>query len=85
MDMYLLPKLPPGALCAEVDPELWFPDVGESARQAKALCQNCPILADCRNEILALERAGHRQPGVWAGMTRAERRQLIAGEHRQVS
>ena len=34
-----------GALCAQVDPELFFPEKGEPTRDAKAVCAACPVRA----------------------------------------
>jgi WhiB family redox-sensing transcriptional regulator len=36
------------ALCAETDPELFFPDAGQPARKALALCAACTVRAECR-------------------------------------
>ncbi len=42
---------------------------------AKALCQSCPVRAECAAHALAA-----REPyGVWGGFTEAERIRLLAG------
>ncbi len=56
---------------------VFFPDVtGQPAnnlvRQAKAICADCPVLAQCRS--YAVTEGGANEPGVWGGMTRDERR-----------
>ncbi|MGL4177518.1 MAG: WhiB family transcriptional regulator [Dermatophilaceae bacterium] len=53
------------ALCAQVDPELFFPEDGGSAREALAVCLRCPVRAQCLEAALA---RGERF-GVWGGMT----------------
>ena len=61
-----------GGLCAEVDPELWFPENGSPAHDAKATCARCDIKEDCLTEALAdpgLE-------GVWGGLSKRERQNL---------
>lgn len=58
------------ALCAQADPEAWFPEQGESARLAKLICSACPVRAECLE--YALDR--RQQHGVWGGMSEAERR-----------
>ncbi len=60
------------ALCAEVDPELFFPDKGESSRPAKRVCAACEVRAECLQQ--ALDR-GERF-GVWGGLSERERRAL---------
>jgi WhiB family transcriptional regulator, redox-sensing transcriptional regulator len=60
------------ALCAEVDPELFFPDKGESSRPAKRVCAACEVRAECLQQ--ALDR-GERF-GVWGGLSERERRVL---------
>ncbi|MPZ85231.1 MAG: WhiB family transcriptional regulator [Actinophytocola sp.] len=61
-----------GGLCAQTDPEAFFPDAGGSVRAAKAVCAVCPVQLECRR--YALER-GERF-GVWCGLSEFERRAL---------
>lgn len=67
-------KSAPTALCAEADPELWFPPPGDgrTSRMAKQLCQRCPLLTVCRS--WALEHPREARHGVWGGLTEQERR-----------
>jgi WhiB family redox-sensing transcriptional regulator len=58
------------ALCAQTDPEIFFPNQGESPSAAKAVCARCPVRSPCLEEALATARAW----GVWGGMTPSERR-----------
>ncbi len=65
------------ALCREVDPELWFPEVGESPHEAKRICSICPVRAACLAD--ALHR---REPhGVWGGLTTNERHDILRERH----
>lgn len=64
------------ALCrtSGADPELWFPNgtTGPAVaqeRDAKAICDRCPVLAACRQWALDT----HQQYGVWGGMTEKDR------------
>ena len=59
-------------LCAQVDPELFFPEPGDSATAAKEICGRCDVQAECLD--WALER-GERF-GVWGGTTELDRREL---------
>ncbi|QRN80660.1 MAG: WhiB family transcriptional regulator, partial [Nocardiopsis sp. BM-2018] len=35
------------ALCAQTDPEAFFPEKGGSTREAKKVCQSCEVRAEC--------------------------------------
>jgi WhiB family redox-sensing transcriptional regulator len=59
------------ALCAEVDPELFFPEQGASPRDAKRICRGCPVRGECLDYA-----AEHGLLGVWGGTTAQERRQM---------
>ncbi|QLJ06793.1 WhiB family transcriptional regulator (plasmid) [Streptomyces sp. NEAU-sy36] len=65
------------ALCAQTDPDLFFPEGGakisNAVQQAKQVCGRCPIRRACLS--WALET---RQPaGIWGGMSEKERRVLL--------
>lgn len=62
-----------GALCAQVDSELFFPEhQGKSPRAAKRICAVCPVQAECLEYALQ-----HREQfGVWGGTTERERRRM---------
>jgi hypothetical protein len=67
---------PTDALCAQVDPELFFPEsagnVSTQIRQAKSICKECPIINDCLIEALTKDY----MDGIWGGTTPNERREL---------
>lgn len=56
------------ALCAQTDPETFFPSVGQSHAAARAVCAACPVTAECLElwRSLPFDQAAH---GVWAGMS----------------
>lgn len=65
-----------GAVCAQIGPDL-FED-GERVRQAKAVCERCPVIGACM-EALFKEEAGlprSEMNGVRAGMTPYQRHRL---------
>ncbi len=35
------------ARCAETDPEMFFPEKGESTRPAKRVCAGCEVRTEC--------------------------------------
>jgi len=59
-------------LCAQTDPELFFPEKGGSTRAAKAVCTGCPVRAQCLEHALAHDE----RFGVWGGTSERERRRL---------
>jgi WhiB family redox-sensing transcriptional regulator len=61
------------ALCAQIGPELWFPEKGEKAREAKAFCHECPVKDFCLDYVLSDPSIQH---GIWAGLTPREIRDL---------
>ena len=66
-------KPPPwmrSALCAQTDPEAWFPEKGGSTREAKDICSRCTVAAECLD--YALER--QERFGIWGGLSERERR-----------
>lgn len=58
-------------LCAEVDPEIFFPDKGGTPTPALKICKACSARIECLT--WALE---HPVQGVWGGTTERERRKL---------
>jgi WhiB family redox-sensing transcriptional regulator len=58
--------------CVGVDPDLFFPQRGESVVEAKAICVGCPVRAECLAH--ALER--NERFGIWGGLSERERRAI---------
>lgn len=69
-DLLLLPPWVTGALCAQVDPELFFPTKGGNVRHARRICARCEVLDECAE--YAIERP--ELDGVWGGLTGRQRR-----------
>lgn len=61
------------ALCPEVDSELFFPEKGESSRDAKQVCGQCEVVAECLEYALQTEQ----KYGIWGGLSVKERRRLV--------
>ncbi len=53
------------ALCAQTDPEIFFPENGGSTRNAKRICGGCDVREECLQYAL---RTG-QTVGVWAGLS----------------
>jgi len=75
----------PVPACALEDPELFFPitEAGKAAERqiekAKAVCQRCPLLEECRTGALARGE----EFGIWGGLSATERRALQRSAARQ--
>lgn len=63
------------ALCAQTDPEAFFPEKGGSTREAKRICLGCEV----RNECLEYALAHDERFGIWGGLSERERRKLKRG------
>jgi WhiB family redox-sensing transcriptional regulator len=64
------------ALCAQTDPEAFFPEKGGSTREAKRICSGCDVRAECLEYALAHDE----RFGIWGGLSERERRRLRRGE-----
>jgi WhiB family transcriptional regulator, redox-sensing transcriptional regulator len=60
------------ALCAQTDPEAFFPEKGGSTREAKRICSGCDVRAECLEYALAHDE----RFGIWGGLSERERRRL---------
>jgi WhiB family redox-sensing transcriptional regulator len=82
------PTVPPGdeswrldALCAETDPEAFFPEKGGSTREAKRVCVGC----DVRTECLEYALANDERFGIWGGLSERERRRIRLARRTRLS
>jgi WhiB family redox-sensing transcriptional regulator len=60
------------ALCAQTDPEAFFPEKGGSTREAKKICTTCEVKAQCLQYALQNDE----RFGIWGGLSERERRKL---------
>jgi len=60
------------ALCAQTDPEAFFPEKGGSTRDAKKICVSCEVRAECLEYALENDE----RFGIWGGLSERERRKL---------
>ncbi|MEU5976307.1 WhiB family transcriptional regulator [Streptomyces sp. NPDC047315] len=66
------------AVCATVDPDLWFPELGSSHKPARSICATCPVQAECAAAAQRFEGglgAGVRH-GTWGGQTHRTRAKI---------
>ena len=60
------------SLCAQTDPEAFFPEKGGSTRDAKKICASCEVKAQCLEYALENDE----RFGIWGGLSERERRKL---------
>lgn len=58
------------ALCAQTDPDAFFPEKGGDARPARRICAGCDVRAHCLSYALTHDE----RFGIWAGLSLRERR-----------
>ena len=59
-------------LCAQTDPEAFFPEKGGSTKTAKQVCMACNV----RTECLEYAIANQERFGIWGGLSERERRRI---------
>lgn len=69
------------ALCAESDPDAFFPDPGDSANKAKAICYFCTNRKECLDYALLIDDRW----AIMGGLTPRARRALRKGHKRKVA
>lgn len=70
------------ALCAQADPEEWFPGKGGSTRQAKRICGRCDIQARCLSAALG---SPDEVDGVLGGTSIRQRRPFWQAVQQQIA
>lgn len=63
------------AVCAQTDPDAFFPEKGGSTKEAKKICNGCPVMKQCREWALDNDE----RFGIWGGLSERERRRLKRG------
>jgi hypothetical protein len=59
-------------VCAQTDPESFFPEKGGSTREAKRMCELCEVKQECLEYALDTDQ----RFGIWGGHSERERRRL---------
>ena len=60
------------AICAQTDPESFYPEKSGSTRDAKAVCASCTVSAECLDYAIDNDE----RFGIWGGLSERERRQI---------
>ncbi len=58
------------AACRDLDTAVFFPETGDAAAVAKAICASCPVREACLEFALITRQ----DDGVWGGLDENERR-----------
>ncbi|MDR0592605.1 MAG: WhiB family transcriptional regulator [Bifidobacteriaceae bacterium] len=67
------------AVCAQTDPEIFFPEPGGQPFDAKTVCAHCPVCSDCLDYALTANEVH----GIWGGLTVNEREALLRDRRAQ--
>lgn len=58
-------------LCAQTDPEAFFPELGHTAAPARRVCLACPVRVECLEYAI-----DHGERGIWGGTTENQRKAI---------
>ena len=64
--------------CRGLEPAIFYPDEGDEALDAKAVCADCGVRVSCLEYALVVRE----KQGVWGGATERERRRMIRQRRR---
>ena len=64
--------------CADVDPDVFFPNDGAGVIAAQKVCAGCPVKDQCREYALA----NNIVYGVWGGTSERQRRRILRDRRR---
>jgi WhiB family redox-sensing transcriptional regulator len=67
------------AACRGADPDLFFPERGDTVGPAKKVCSTCLVRVDCLEDALALKE----KFGIWGGKSERERRLIRRDRNRR--
>lgn len=65
----------PAAACRNADTSIFFPSLGQTLDEARAICATCPVTAAC----CSYAKANHLDVGVFGGLSPSQRRQPTNG------
>ena len=73
------------ALCAQADPELFFPELkGSSYEVARKICRACPVIDQCRDYGDEIENFAIHMTGTFGYLGGETRKERIARRRRQL-
>lgn len=66
------------AACQGLAADIFYPSSDEESLEAKSVCGECPVQAECLEHALSVRE----KDGVWGGATERERRRIIRQRRR---
>lgn len=60
------------ALCAQTDPDIFYPEKGGSTAPATSICRNCPVQAQCLDYAVTNDI----RHGIWGGTSDNDRKRM---------
>lgn len=74
------PRVTALAVCADpsVDSEMFFSEGGVRSKEAKRVCQSCPVREACLAEALSV---GQALAGIWGGTSPRDRAKIMGWSH----
>lgn len=83
---YVVASLPEGtepswrdfAACKDFNPEMFFPKRGASTREARAICDDCPVKDLCLEYALETRQIA----GIWGGCSNRDRASILRQRRR---
>jgi len=69
------------SLCAQTDPEAFFPEVGGSSADPKKVCAKCDVGLQCLHFALATDE----KSGIFGGMTYLQRKKLLGKTRAEIA
>lgn len=70
------------AVCTQTDPEIFYPEPGQSPRAAKRICGTCQVRTECLRDALNRRDITF---GVRGGLTPTQRRKLLRHSTRRAA
>jgi WhiB family transcriptional regulator, redox-sensing transcriptional regulator len=80
MDLPEAPEWMAMALCAETDPEAFFPEKGRDSSELTALAKRVCALCDVREDCLEYAIEQRIEHGTWGGLTAHQRKMRRKGQ-----
>jgi WhiB family redox-sensing transcriptional regulator len=74
IELFARPDWQAFAACRGSDRDVFFPSRGEAIGEAVAICQGCPVRAECLEYALI----NNEQFGVWGGLSERQRKRIRA-------
>jgi WhiB family redox-sensing transcriptional regulator len=69
------------ASCRDVEPEIFFPERGDSTKAARQVCARCPVARQCLEHAVSFPE----HSGVWGATVEPERQKIRAQRKRRAA